>query len=445
MVAFTTTSQREPPGGEDAWNAYRRDTAAFARHVAILATGRDPVVPDFPPLVPAADIRSRLGDRQLILSFHWTDGGLTGVLESRDRFAIWDVRQAAGLPAEIALFARGLCLFDAQAPVGTDKLAASDWRGPAARIERMLFENSRVALGEGIDELVIVPDGWLWYVPFELLPVSSAEPGTAAASARRLGESCRIRYCPTRSLAVAGFQPPGAPGPVGVVAGRMNRGDDAATIADVLSRVGGTVERTVPVAGGGPPDAETASVFAALAVFDESVGDGAQACLAPSAPGRAGISFADWLAPPPKRPWLVVLPGMQTALATGLEDKSLPSRPGDDLFLPTTDLLAAGAHTAVVSRWRAGGATCVALMSEFLREATAAQAEPVDPVTELWRRAVEIGTAERPDPAREPRLRQSGDAVLDDARHPFFWAGYVLVDRGSEPAPAAAAAPGKAP
>ncbi|MFM9025306.1 MAG: hypothetical protein ACKON7_08210 [Planctomycetaceae bacterium] len=434
---------REPPGGAAAWTTYQADTAALARSVAFLAAGREPIVPDFPPLETAAQIRGRLGDRQLILSFHQTDRGLVGALESRDRHAIWEVRQAAGLQAEIAQLARGIGLFDPQAAVGTDKLLTSDWRGPAGRIERMLFENSRVSLAEGIDELVIVPDGWLWYVPFELLPVSSGQAGGAVQT---LGSICRIRYCPTRSLALTGGSMPGAAAPVGIVAGRMARSDDAAAIAARLGRITAAVTGAVPVAAGGPPAAQIASVFPALALFEESSGGGgAEPCLVPPGAGRAGISFPEWLAPPAKRPRVVLVPGMQTALADGLDPKSLPARPGDDLFLPATDLLAAGAQTALLARWRVGGGTCVALMTEVLREATAVPAEPREPPAELWRRAVDIVTAEQPDPAREPRLRASAEAVLADASHPFFWAGYLLVDRGSGPEPAAAPAEGAAP
>jgi tetratricopeptide (TPR) repeat protein len=437
---------RSPPGAAADWAGYRSLAEGLARHVALLAAGRDAVTVDFPPATPAPEIRRRLEDRQLVLSFHWTGRGLTAALESRDRFIVWEVRQAAGLPAEIAALARGMCLFDAQNAVGTDKLLASDWRGPAGRIERMLFENSRVSLAEGIDELVIVPDGWLWYVPFELLPVSSARVDAGGGGPRPLGEICRIRYAPTRSLAVMGFSTPRPTGPVGIHAGRMARGDDADTAAGVVARATERIERAVPIVlpAGGPPGALVASVFDAVALFDESGGAGA-AALVPPAAGRGSIAFADWLAPPAKRPRVILAPGLQTAMADGLREKSLPARPGDDVFLAATDLLAAGARTAVISRWRVGGGTCVDLMAEFLREATAAVDAP-EPATELWRRAVDLVTAECPDPAREPRLRSHGDAVLADARHPFLWAGYLLVDCGSgRVPPAAGAGPGPAP
>lgn len=429
---------RGPAGAPADWAAYRAAADGLARHVAALAAGRDAVTIDFPPLTPAAEIRRRLGDRQLILSFHATSRGLTGVLESRDRFMIWDVRQAAGLPAEIAQLARGLCLFDPHGAVGIDKLLASDWRGPAGRIERMLFENSRISLADGVDELVIVPDGWLWYVPFELLPVTSAR-ADAAAGPRMLGEVCRVRYCPTRSLAVAGFAAPRLTGPIGVHAGRMARGDDAADVDALRAQLNAAIapERCTTITPGATPFGLAASIFDALAVFDESTAT----ALVPPAAGKGGLTLADWLTPPAKRPQLVLVPGLQTALADGLREKSLPLRPGDDLFLPATDLLAAGAHTAVLSRWRVGGGTCADLMTEFAREATAPAADPPDSAAALWRRAVDLVTAGPPDPQREPRLRPHDDDVLPDGRHPFLWAGYMLVDCGSGRVPPEQAAP----
>jgi hypothetical protein len=58
---------------------------------------------------------------------------------------------------------------------------------------------------------------------------------------------------------------------------------------------------------------------------------------------------------------------------------------------------------------------------------------------------VDLVTAERPAPDREPRLRFDPAAVLPDARHPFLWAGPLLIDCGSgqvpDPAAPAAGAP----
>jgi hypothetical protein len=107
----------------------------------------------------------------------------------------------------------------------------------------------------------------------------------------------------------------------------------------------------------------------------------------------------------------------------------LPSRPGDDLFLAVTDLVAAGGRTAVVSRWRMGGKTSVDLVEEFLRDRELVGAD-APPASESWQRAVEMAMAEQPDMGREPRLKQSPQTVLTDAGHPLLWSGYLLVDCG---------------
>jgi hypothetical protein len=72
------------------------------------------------------------------------------------------------------------------------------------------------------------------------------------------------------------------------------------------------------------------------------------------------------------------------------------------------------------------------------------------PAPEAWQRAVDLATRERPDPEREPRIKQAGEIALDDARHPLFWAGHVLIDCGrgvyeDAPQPAPPVAPPLAP
>jgi hypothetical protein len=376
---------------------------------------------------------------------------------------------------EIAALAKGLCLFDATAPVSTERLASGDWQTPVEKLERLLFENSKIDLSAGIDELVIVPDGMLWYLPFELLPIGSAREADAAPRpgrppagppvaasrassadagadpgppARRLREGCRIRYCPTRSLAVLGAEPSRGDGLVGVHAGRLFRGDKPAVAQGMASRLAESLDKAVvlPPAVPATPLPLMASLVDTFVVLDEVSGDGPMAGrpLLSSPTGRPAVSFGDWLSPPAKRASCLVLPGFQSAAAGGLA--KLPARPGDELFQATTDLIAAGGRTVVASRWRMGGETCVDLIEEFLRDrGSPAADEPAPSAAESWQRAVELVTAEEPDVSREPRLKQSPQAVLVDSRHPFLWAGYMLVDCGSglvaEPAPAAAPAP----
>jgi len=441
------------PGDPVAWRDYQQVADRCRQFVAEIAAGREAPPLDMPPLTPGPEIRRRLAPRQLILSFHWTSAGLLAALESHERVATWQVPQPAAVTKEMVALAKSLCLYDPIAPVSTERLLASDWQVSAERIERMLFENSKVELAEGIDELVIVPDGMLWYLPFELLPVGSARPAAAGRrlsspaesgeslafqngpddqpQSKRLCDVCRIRYSPTRSLAVLRFEAPQTGGPLGICVGRLFRGDKPAVAQEWAMQLAGSLDRAVvlPPPVPAPPMSLVASLLDTLLVFDELAGDGPTATrpLFSTQGGKPAMTFGEWLSPPSKRPQCVVLPGFQSAMAGGLA--KLPARPGEDLFLAVTDLVAAGGRTAVVSRWRMGGKTSVDLVEEFLRDREIVGAD-VPTAAESWQRAVEMARAEQPDVGREPRLKQSPQAVLPDARHPLLWAGYLLVDCG---------------
>jgi hypothetical protein len=366
-----------------------------------------------------------------------------GLLESRERFATWQVRQAGGLPGEIATLAKGLCLFDPAAPVVASRLGEGDWRGAAERIERMLFENSKVTLAEGIDELVIVPDGWLWYVPFELLPIgSAADP--ADADRPLLRDRCRVRYAPTRSLAV-GRRDDRGPAPVGVHVGRIARGEKPDPAVEIERLRAALPDAGVALLGAAaaPPEALAAAACDTLLVLDAVSGEGPVNGwpLIPGSGGRGGkpLTLGDWLKPPAKRPSRVLLPGLETAMAAGLTKP--PPRPGEELFFASTDIVAAGADTAVLSRWRMGGKACTDLMTEFLRGTLGAAPRPA---ADAWQRAVDVVIAEPPDAVREPRIRDAEGTPLAAPLHPLFWSGYMLVDCGAA-GPPPAAAPAAAP
>ena len=361
----------------------------------------------------------------------------------------WRVAQPAALLRELGHLAKALCLFsDPHAPIPSDRIAASDWRASAATVEGLIFRDSKVNLSEGIDELVIVPDGALWYLPFEILPAASAaDPGGdvvegEGASAPLLRDRCRIRYAPTRALAVAGSPrpnpdgPPAVAAPIAIHAGHPPRGEKPEVFADAAPRLAASIGPSVSITA--PPGAHAAmppllaaSLCDGLVVLDEIdlTGDAplSSRLLLGRVSDRAtrgGATFGDWLSAPRKRPSRVVLPGTQTPMAAGLTKPA--SRPGEELFLAATDLLGAGARTVLMSRWRMGGKTSVDLTAEFLRDTDDVGANRAA----SWSRAVDVVSREEPDPTLEPRLRVAGQSLPTDLRHPLFWAGYMLVDGG---------------
>ena len=429
-----------PPATDPAdWKAYADASSRRAQLLAFIAAGRDPTLLEFPPQLATAEIQKRLPARHLILSFQWTAAGLMGALESNSQTAIWEVRQPAAVARELASLARSIGLFDPLAPVSTERLLETDWRPAAERLERLLFENSKIVLGENMDELAIVPDGLLWYLPFELLPVGSgrnlavddpaADPNATRSTLR---DVCRIRYCPTRSLAVSEATPRRTGAAVGLQIGKLFRGDTADVSQRLREEFENSVDRVVSLPpNAGIPTALAGSLCDTVAILEELADDGpiATRSLLGGPRGRDVVRFGDWLASPPKRPSVVILGGFQTPMAGGLT--KLPAQPGMEMFLAATDLIAAGARTVVLSRWRTGGEVGFDLAREFVRDLSAPEAVNETP-QEIWERAVDVVTSEQPDPASEPRLKQTPAAILPDAKHPFFWSGYALIQTGRD-------------
>ena len=100
---------------------------------------------------------------------------------------------------------------------------------------------------------------------------------------------------------------------------------------------------------------------------------------------------------------------------------------GSEIFLSACGLMASGARTILISRWRPGGQTSYDLVREFVQEL------PYTSATDAWQRSVELVTESDLIAEREPRLRATGLERPLNARHPFFWAGFALIDSSNAP------------
>jgi hypothetical protein len=88
-------------------------------------------------------------------------------------------------------------------------------------------------------------------------------------------------------------------------------------------------------------------------------------------------------------------------------------------------MMAGGARTILLTRWRTGGRTNLELVREFTQELSQV------PAAEAWSRARLLAREAPLDAENEPRLRGlEQEDELATANHPFFWAGYLLVDTG---------------
>jgi hypothetical protein len=139
-----------------------------------------------------------------------------------------------------------------------------------------------------------------------------------------------------------------------------------------------------------------------------------------------GSSLESWVGLPWGGPDQLLLPAFHTPAENSLK-KLNNALAGQDLFHASCALMASGARTALVGRWRTGGQTSFDLTREFLQEL------PHSPAASAWQRSVLLLQSAPVQIEQEPRIKASANDEPPTAGHPFFWAGYLLLDTGAPP------------
>ena len=338
-----------------------------------------------------------------MLIFVATSKAIYGFLLGKEQYGLWQLKSPTALARQITSTLKEMGNFQQNREISLKDLKNVKWKLYARDLLDMILKGQQIKgytpdFSKKFDELVIVPDGLLWYVPFEALQVKVK------------GELCplisrvRIRYAPLASLATA---PPlaahTARGNTAVVVGRLYPHDDdsvAQTAFKQLSEVlPGVVGLKSPLPG---PSPMYATLLNRLIVLDD-LGAAAQAEPFGWAPlpldrSRSGGALGEWIALPWGHPDQIILPGFHTA-AEDAEIVEARGPPGNEIFLSVCGLMTSGARTILLSRWRTGGQSSFDLVREFTQEL------PHTTPADAWQRAVQVAS----DCALESGSRTAGE------------------------------------
>ena len=398
-----------------------------ARQEAILremALRREPASLVFPPLRDVKEVQRALPDGHAVLAFLATSRSLYAFLLNREQYTWWRVGSAARLRTEIVNLLREMGHHAGNQELDLKQLSDEGWKDTAKRVLDMILEGSQADFSGEFQELIVVPDGMLWYVPFEALQVE------VGGRRRPLIARVRVRYVPTVSLVVPWGAGRRQSATTAVVAGKLFPRDSADVALAELDKLAAVLPGVNPLpsqlAG---PSSIYATLFDRLVVLDdlpETEKDPLAFAPVPIDARRPGNSISDWLALPFGAPDEIVLPGFRTAAERSLRGVP-PATAGQEVFLTVCALMSTGARTVLLSRWRTGGQTSYDLVREFTQEL------PHTAPADAYQRAVFLTAGSRIDLDAEPRVRRAKVDDIPQANHPFFWAGYMLVDAGSGP------------
>ncbi|WP_197443263.1 tetratricopeptide repeat protein [Lignipirellula cremea] len=386
-----------------------------------LALRREPSDYAFPRLRELAEIRSTMGPRQAALGFFHGSRYVYAWWVTSDAFHHWQIPSPPAVTASLTALLKQFGHYDKNQAVDLELLQDEDWKQQSAVLLSTLLGNDPAIDWDAIDELVIIPDGVLWYAPFEAL--HAKHDGRLLPLYRLV----KVRCAPLLSLAVPDGRGVKPHPRTGVVAGRMFSREKSdlpeeglaglQAVADDVGRVPDRLPTTSAV---------YSSLFDRLVVYSEiedlPAGPYAWSVMQVDQ-GKAGSQLADWLQLPWQGPEQLILPGMHTAASAALRHGGT----GDEIFLAACGLMATGARTILLSQWRVGGATTNDMTREFVQGLGYLKA------SDSWQRAIELAQNQPLIPDQEPRLNAPGFTTPINAEHPFFWSGYLLIDTGADP------------
>jgi tetratricopeptide (TPR) repeat protein len=406
-----------------------------------IALRREPSEFVFPPLRTVKEIQHSLTEEQLVLAYSVSDRYVLGFALSKNKSSAWQMESPAAVFKQISELLRQMGLSERKTGVEPAGLKDEAWKTTAADLLKKLTNNGNPSAWDSYRELIVIPDGPLWYVPFEALQVP------AATGTMPLVSKVRLRYLPTAGLLTMSGSNPKPQARTLVVTGPMVPGQDKQVTATAFE----AIQRSLDGVARGETLAASSNLVAAVCDRLVVLSD-----LEPSPRGPYGWSpmsldrgkasgtLESWLALPWQGPADVVLPGFHTAAETGLKRGAN----GDEIFYAACGLMAGGSRSILLSRWPTAGQSAFDLVREYVQEL------PFVPAAEAWQRSVQLVRNNPLVPELEPRLSSAGAAVELTAEPPFFWAGYMLVDLGRAsatgprvalPPPAAKAVPSDPP
>ncbi|MCH8923472.1 MAG: tetratricopeptide repeat protein, partial [Planctomycetes bacterium] len=234
---------------------------------------REPAELVFPPHRTTKQLQDALPKGRALWSFYQVGGQLHSFIMSNGKYVHWRISASAARRIEsLSELLRAMGNFSQNNQLTIAQLRDESWKEPASELLQLLLRDAvsgkqRVpakVLADTFDEIVIIPDGFLWYLPFEALQVPV---GNTTAS---LITRTRLRYSPTAGLAMPYGENRKLTTKTAVVVGQLHPKDDTDASAASLDRLRRAVVGTTVVEG---PLPAASPVFLTLAdqllVLDE--------------------------------------------------------------------------------------------------------------------------------------------------------------------------------
>ncbi|MBX3419441.1 MAG: CHAT domain-containing protein [Pirellulaceae bacterium] len=387
--------------------------------LASIALRREPAEMAYPPQIDFDEMKLRLDETKTVLYCIETNHQIYFFEITSLGVRLLSSHSSKDVTNLINKFFRDTSLRERE--LSPEMITNPAWKKSSFELAQKLIPNLTLrGDAQNPHELVIVPTGATWYLPFEALCLSHADDKTEF-----LMDRARVRYSPTMGLAIIPQRPVPQWDRSAFFVDKVSDSLDQNQIANELQALVAPGPSLAVYSDRMPVPS---SLFGAICdEFVVWIGMGKMPNEGPYGlelvqkdRGLKGNRLSNWLTLPWEGPGHVVLPFYESGGSKGIAGNN----PGDDLFLLTTALLASGTKTALVSRWPTNGISGLKFSSTYRQETR--KHPPIEAIHLARMQMI----AEPLDFDREPRAKKAKGQEQDvvNAEHPFFWAGYMLVD-----------------
>lgn len=411
------------------------EALAMEAVVSELALSRS-VAPEInPPRVASTDV-ALVPDGTALVTFVAERGRIHATATRDGATRTWLINGANRLPAMI-----NRLLQDIGANRARGKRLPEDdtqWRSDATKIRSFLFPDSSGWTEDGLSKIVIVPDGSLWYLPFELLPAvgtqsvnDPADPAEQTA-VPLWADSIEVQVAPTPGLALRDGGVSTTASRIAMVTNGFFAVRDPAMNQSMIDEVLSTAADAAKLAPAETPPTDRLAMEIGHLVVAASVTpniDNPMSTQIIPLDNRASARgesdrLSDWVRMPAGAP--------QTVVLAGLRSKASVTQAGDgsELFFPMIALRASGVREVLLSRWPTGGQSAATFLTEIVNEL------PHTTLAEAVVRGRMILRSSDLSASREPLLGKPDEEHANlNGNEPLFWSTYFSSGSLELPAP----------
>ena len=384
--------------------------------VAQIAVDRVSIPSVAPPDLLEKEPTSKLPEQTAMVTFTVLGNELIGTYATSTKIQMWRAGSISKFTREIGLVLKA---------IGVGKIRGNrlpedmSWREQAEQLREGLFENSEINFDQ-FQEIVFIPDGPLWYLPFELLPF----PGHATDL---LIDRVKIRYAPTPGFALKPDEDTAQNDQKFALAADLFFAPrDLEQNNALIDQLATLVPDTLRL----PGSFQSASSFLGDSISDlvvakpQFVNPKQPLAFYPAAYDQANPmgTLQAWLRFPLNAPERIVLAGLRTSVDGGSMGN------GTELFHTLCALHCSGVGEAVLSRWAVGGESSAALLRELLGGL------PGNSLSQAWGSARKQLRERDLDPTKEPLLTKAEHNLKElTGEEPLFWSGYLLSAPNRDP------------